>query len=336
MPDATVAAPAAASTEPTHFDSWDSEGTPIVAKKPDSPQPKPADTATADTSKGTKTDDAADSAAKKTQEPDGKRRADGGEDRFQKLTRESKTRIAQLERELEEARKPKTTQADPSPARQTEPAQTRGADKEPTPEDKNADGTPKFKSYEEYVKAQARWEARQEFAALQAEQARNETSRKFADAVSEARKSYQDFDTVAEPMAKQVNELILDPKVDGTLKKVLFDSDAVHILYALGSDPKLAESFGNLARTDPAEAIYLWKSLKAAVKKELSGTTEPPKAAPAKEEPPAAPKPRAPKPPSEVGGRGASGEDALVSAAKANDFRAFEAEQTRRAMASRR
>jgi len=37
-----------------------------------------------------------------------------------------------------------------------------------------------------------------------------------------------------------------------------------------------------------------------------------------------------------VGGRGAPGEDALISAAKTGDFRTFEAEQTRRALASRR
>lgn len=320
------------------YAAWRVEGT--LPEKKSEPTPKPAETASADTSKETlsgseRTENAPGTEpGKSTQEH---RRKPQAEARIAELT----ARTKQLEKELEEARKPKTTQADPSPARQIEPAKPTATDKEPTPDDKNPDGTAKFKSYEEYVKAQARWEVRQEIAASQAEQARNEATRKFADSVSKAREAYADFDTVAEPMAVKVNELILDPKVDGTLKKIFFDSDGVHILYALGSDPTLAESFGNLARTDPAEAIYLWKSLKAAVKKELSGSSQAPSNTVGRDEKgkftaepkePSAPAKRgpenAPEPPIDIGHRGpgvADESERALKAAERGDPNAFAA-----------
>lgn len=331
--ETNVAAPSAAA-EPkfTQFDGWDDEGTPVVTKKSEAP-PKRAATAAADASKETvsgseKTETApATEAGKTTQET---RRKPGAEARIGELSAENK----RLKTELEEAKKPKTTQADSSPAK---PAQTRAETPtrpKPTLQDKNPDGTPLYKSYEEFNEGVTDWKVEQRMAAYQAEQARGESSRRFTDAMSQAREAYADFDSVAEPMAAQVNELIADAKVDVTLKKALFDKDVVHILYALGKDPDIAEKFGKLARTDPAEAIFVWKSLKASVKKELAKA--PAAAEGESKTPPASTKPRAPKPPSEVGGRGAAGEDALISAAKANDFRTFEAEQTRRVLALRR
>lgn len=311
----------------TNFDSWDKQGNPVVTEKPAPKTEEAAASAvTAKSDSEPKGKSAAESEAAPKQERKPGDKLSAGEE-LAKLRRELREAKEDLERER--SRKPEPKPAEPAKAQpKSEPQYTRP---KPTVEDK-VDGKAKYATYEDYVEDLADWKAEQRIVAAEAERGRQQSMEKFSQSVSEARKAYADFDSVAEPMAKTVNELILDPKTDQTLRKTLFDPEAVHILYALGKDPKLAESFGDLARTDPAEAIFLWKSLKASVKQELS---KPEVKAEPKEESPAPPKPRAPKPPSEVGGRGSQSEDALISAAKANDFRAFEAEQRRRALASR-
>lgn len=312
----------------TQFDSWDHEGNPVVAKttpKTEESAASASSPAKSDSEPKGKSAAEPEAAPKQERKPGDKLSAAEEAARLRKELREAK---AELERER--SRKPEPKPAESKPEVRAEPSQGRQKPKI----DDQVDGKAKYASYEDFVEDLSDWKAEQRIAAAEANRARNEATQRFQDSVSKAREAYADFDAVAEPMAAKVNELILDPKVDTTLKRVLFDSEAVHILYALGSDPKIAEKFSDLAHNDPAEAIYLWKSLKASVKQELAKPKA--EAKTEKEVSPEPPKPRAPKPPSEVGGRGAQGEDALVAASKANDFRSFEAEQTRRALASRR
>jgi hypothetical protein len=124
----------------------------------------------------------------------------------------------------------------------------------------------------------------------------------------------------------------------------------VDLLYVLRSDDKAWTDFLVLAKQNPGAAIRKLVTTEALVREQLkanSGKKAPERAndgkfqktdADAEKTPDAAaePKPRAPKPPTEVGGRAAGTGDELVTAAKANDFRSFEAEEWRRKRASQR
>jgi hypothetical protein len=100
------------------------------------------------------------------------------------------------------------------------------------------------------------------------------------------------------------------------------------ILFTLGSDPAELAKFVKMARETPGKALRYIALTESLITEELEG-----KATPKAEEAPAKPKTHAPRPPSEVGGKAAAPPDALESAAKANDFRSFKAEATRRALA---
>lgn len=330
--ETVVAESSAAAAEPkfTQFDGWDEEGTPVVKKKTETPTPKNADTAAADASKETNAEDAADSAAKKTQES---HRKPGAEARIKELA----ARAKQLERELEEARKPKETKADSSPARQPEqkPAQPEATRPKPTQKDTGADGKAKYASYEDFVEDLADWKVEQRIAAQQREQQAKQMFEQVRKGLEEARERYADFDSIAKP----VHQELMKPDISREVFAVINDSPVLaDLLYTIGGTEASKADFLDACRTNPGKALRVallmeqeivkeLGKVKAAAKKDGEGETE---------TAPATPKPRAPKPPTEVGGRGAPGEDALISAAKAGDFRSFDAEQTRRATASRR
>lgn len=329
---AESSAAATSATEPkfTQFDGWDEEGTPVVSKKAESPKPKKADSAAADASKETKSDDAADSAANKTQE---KHRKPGAEARIKELL----TRAEKAERELEEARKPKETKADSSPARKPEPkpAHPEATRPKPTNNDKGADGKPKYASYEDFVEDLADWKAEQRIAAQQREQQVNQQRETLGKHLEEARGRYEDFDSVTKPVLQEM----LKPDIPHEVFAVINDSPVLaDLLYTIGGTETTKADFLDACRTNPGKALRVALLMEQEIVKELAKGKAPLKkdgdgeAEPA----PAALKPRAPKPPTEVGGRGAPGEDALISAAKTGDFRSFEAEQTRRALASRK
>jgi hypothetical protein len=336
-PDVENAVETSATETPkfTQFDNWDHDGNPVQTQKP---APKTEETAASATpakgeSEVQKAENAAESetAPKQVRKPGEKLSA--GEE------------LAKLRRELREAKA------------EAESLRGRPRESEPKPSEPKVQAEPE--SPQNYLdwrkqfnprKFAEEWFAKNSTASQEdvnaavtdhmldvresfrnAERAREEGMRQFNDASTKARDAYADFDEVVEPAAGKVMELIRDPQVDATLKKALIDADGAHILYALGKDPEIVKKFTTLARTDPAEAIFLWKSLKAQVKLELAKPVD--KTTPDTKEP-ASPKPRAPKPPTEVGGRGAATEDVMTSAAKVGDFRAFEAEQTRRKLAS--
>lgn len=338
MAEETAVAAASPAAVFTQFDGWDADGEPVLLSPP-----KPAESAPAKAGKeavDTEADASSSPEHKETQETAGSGKSKT-EKRFQELLEKNKT----LQRRLEAL---ESKAGEPRPS-----AETKTAKNEPAQQAQNyADWRKEFKanqwlqkytadhpgsSYEEGYSAlmDHQYEIRRGFET--AEQQRAAGLEKVGQTRAKALETYPDFEEVAAPMADKVMALVQNPKVEGVVKRAIMEPDGFHILYALGKDAEIAEKFEKLAIEDPAEAIFLWKSLKAEVRKELKNPAAGEGAeSKAEVEPPAATKPRAPKPPSEVGGRGAVTEDTLVSAAKTGDFRAFEAEQTRRALASRR
>lgn len=337
MAEETAAAASSAATF-TQFNGWNEDGEPVLNEAP-KPAENAAESATAEEAAQNKADAEA-SPAGKTQET---RSADSGsgkqktEKRFQELLEKNKT----LQSELEVLKSKPAAKADTKPGASEEKAAQQPQNYAEWRKDfKPAKWVEKYaadhagSTYEEAYAAMGdyQYEVRRNFE--NAEQARNAALEKAGESRAKAQEIYPDFEEVAAPMADKILALVQNPQVDGVLKKAILDPEGYHILYALGKDAKIAEKFQKLATSDPAEAIYLWKTLRLDVRKEL----EKPAAAKADAdvELPAQRKPLAPKPPSEVGGRGAVTEDTLISAAKTGDFRTFEAEQTRRALARSR
>lgn len=334
-----VATPSAAETQPSfeiprngtpEYAQWRMTGE-LPEKKS---EPKPADPAPADAAKEQTTDDAPDSAGKQQQEKPTKRRPDI-EARFKQYTE----RIDRLERELEEARRPKQTQAEPSPARpRIEPTRPK-----PTVEAKNEDGTPKYSTYEDYVEDLADWKAEQRLVTAQREQAARQQASQLQSKVDDARTRYGDqFDGV---LAPTVNRIMGDQSLSQTVKAMLNDSEVLpDLVFTLGSDAAALDSFLKMA---PGKQIRYVAALESGIQAELSKTgsrndkgqfqaqTEPP--TPAKRGPESTPDP-----PIEIGHRGTGSMDeserALQAAQRgdAHAFRNWKQAEDRKALARRR
>jgi hypothetical protein len=218
-------------------------------------------------------------------------------------------------------------------------------------------GKPGHKTYEDFVRAaakhEAKWEVRQEMAAENQRRAVAEAQKDLNSRIAEAKKIYPDYQQRVEPAVKALTD---DPQIPFPVKAIINDSPVFeHLLYVLGENTALADLVAT-AKTNPAAAIRKIVLTEQLVQAELAKTKSgdgkngaDDKAGDGKtrdssgkfvssdEKKNAASetKPRAPKPPSEVGGRGTVPEDELKTAAAANDFRAFEAEQNRRMKASR-
>ena len=340
MAEEVVAQATSAATEThaapkfTQFDSWDEDGTPVISKKADSPKENAADPESANTSKETKSDDAADSGAKKTQE---NHRKPAAEARIRELT----ARTKQLEKDLLEARLPgvakETKNAEPSTARQTEqrPAIQDATRPKPMNGDKLPDGKPKFATYEDFVEDLADWKAEQRMATQQREQQFAQQRQTLSKHLEEARGRYTDFDSVAKPLIQEM----LQPDIAREVFAVINDSPVLaDLLYTIGGTEASKNDFLDACRTNPGKALRVALLMEQEIVRELAkGKTVATKGTEGNQRTePATTQVRAPKPPTEVGGRGTPGEDVLLSAAKAGDFRAFSAEQNRRALASRR
>ena len=111
---------------------------------------------------------------------------------------------------------------------------------------------------------------------------------------------------------------------------MLYNTDVLPELMYLFTDKETRDNFIEQAQKNPGKTIRVLAQMKADVKAKL---TAKPAVKKSESEPPAEIKPRAPKPPSEVGGRGAVGDNPLRTAAAANDFSGFDAEQSRRKFA---
>jgi hypothetical protein len=148
--------------------------------------------------------------------------------------------------------------------------------------------------------------------------------------MEKARAKHEDFDAVA-----LNNDLPI--KIGTPVDLFLVDSEqGAEVLYYLGQNPEELERIqGKATTTKDAKGnvqftfnggLHPLAQVRELTKLELQ-LSEP-------KENPAPPKTRAPKPPSEVGGRGTQPADTVEAAVRANDFRAFKAEATRRALAT--
>ena len=195
----------------------------------------------------------------------------------------------------------------------------------PKPEGNGPDGKP-YATYEDYIEDLSDWKGEQRDAKNQRESKQQAQAKEFNAKVEEARSRYENFDEVVQPTATAIN---MDAGISPVIKELLSESDVLpDILFTLGSDPAELAKFVKMARETPGKALRYIALTESLITEELEG-----KATPKGEGTPAKPKTQAPRPPSEVGGKAAVPPDALESAAKANDFRSFKAEATRRALA---
>jgi hypothetical protein len=319
----------------------------IDGSLPEKKQPKPAESAPADTEKDQKTDDSADSAATQTQEQrQGKRRPDV-ETRFTQLSEQYKREIAELRQKLEEATKPKT-QADSSPAKPAQPQTYKEWRDKFKPSQwieayskEHPDAT-----YEDANAAMADYlgDVRDQFRTL--EQQRESQAKEFNAKVNDAKARYGDtFEQKVAPAAKAINA---DAAVPQTVKQMLNESEYLpDILFTLGGDPAALQNFIETAKTSPGKALRYIAALEANIAEELSKAssnrneqgqfTAKQETAPAKRGPESAPDP-----PIEIGSRGTGTMDEsqralqAIERGNASAFRQFKAAEDRKELARRR
>lgn len=234
-------------------------------------------------------------------------------------------RIAQLESTIEKIRKgsgldkpPKVesapTKPEPAPATRTKP----------TPEDKTADGKPKYATYEDYVEELADWKAEQRWASQQREQAEKTQATRFQSKMEDARSRYENFDTAKDTFVSEMGKIQINPAVRDMLNDTEVFPDLIAVI---GGTAEEAAAFAKMAQDSPGKAIRYIALTESLIADELAQKAKPVEEAPVK------PRTQAPRPPPEAGGRASAPPDGLETAAKANDFRAFKAESTRRALA---
>lgn len=256
------------------------------------------------------------------------------EQRWKKLSEEKgnlQRKVEELERQLSAPRDNRQI-SQPAPEK---PEPKAAVIPKPTLNDVDpGTGKPKYASVEEWADARDDWNEKRILSEIDGRQTRvqKETQlaesrkvllAKFEQRAEEARKKLPDFDDVALKTPLPIRE-------GSVADAFLMESDhGAKLLYELAKNVPELERIQKLNPIAQArELVYLellhggLDSLKKDARfSDLLSS-------------PAIPVTRAPKPPSELGGRGTSPSDALESAAKANDFRAFKAEANRRALAS--
>jgi hypothetical protein len=276
---------------------------------------------------------AAPPAKEATSEPEGKTAAEsetapkqGKKERKPGEKLSAEERIAQLTakvREMEE--RERSREAAPKPPSTTEPAKQ--------PETPKRPNLATWKgTVEEYEAAMDAWEdfrRKQVLQEFQQAEAAKAQSQKLQKELDDVKAKYPD----AQEKINKTFESFAKVQFPGVIVAMLNDSEVLPELMYVLSDETTRSNFIEAAQKTPGKAVRALAQMEADIRaKQSSQRTEEPE----KKEPKSSdePKPRAPKPPSEVGGRGAAGEDELRTAAKANDFRGFEAEMNRRKFAS--
>ncbi|HZW05386.1 MAG TPA: hypothetical protein VFF58_00630 [Candidatus Nitrosotalea sp.] len=346
----------------TEYNGWDAEGTPIRVEPPKAQDSAPAKEKAApdsapDSKSGKTADNASDSATDKDPKPHLKTKEDT-EKRFKEILDENKTlqrRIESLERGERKTSDTRETKQDSQPAAEV----YKPLDEKEFFKGNPAAGQAGHKTYEDFVRASGRhegeWAARQAIAAENQRRATEAAAKELNASIEEAKKRYPDYQARIEPAVKAITE---DQQIPFPVKAVINDSPAfVDLMYVLAEPTALADLIAT-AKTNPAAAIrkiVLTEQLVIAELAKAKGADKSGKdgkgagendgktrdasgkfVSPEEKDGAASePKPRAPKPPSEVGGRGTASEDALVTAAKSNNFKDFETEQWRRKKAAR-
>ena len=234
-------------------------------------------------------------------------------------------RIAELEATIEKIRKGAEAKRQPSPEPKPQAkAPEQYTRPKPTTEDKTADGKPKYETYDDYIEDLADWKAEQREAKSAREREERKLSEAFQSKIEEARKRYPNLDEVVQPA---VDSILADKAIPPAVKEVLNESDVLpDLLFTIASDEAEMQKFMEMARKTPGKAIRFIALTESLIAEELTKAAKP-AAEPVK------PKTSAPKPPAEVGGSSGTPPDPLEAAAKANDFRAFKMEATRRQLA---
>lgn len=238
-------------------------------------------------------------------------------------------RIAQLESTIEKIKKGaglEKPKADSEPAKsEPKPAEPQYTRPKPTVDDKDDKGTPKYATYEDYIEDLTDWKGEQRDAKNQRIAQEQAQAKAFNSKVEEARSRYENFDEVVGPTAAALNG---NANINPVVKQMLLDSEHLpDLLFTIGSNDAEKAKFTEMAEKNPGKALRYIALTESLIAEELEAKAKPAEEAPVK------PKTQAPKPPSEAGGRAAAPPDALEAAAKANDFRSFKAEATRRQLA---
>jgi hypothetical protein len=172
--------------------------------------------------------------------------------------------------------------------------------------------------------------------------AAEQSQREMAGKLAEAKQRYgADAESAIREAANGVfNGEGVAPIVKGLLNdsKVLVD-----VMYVLGSKPEELQSFIELSKSNPGEAIRKVVVLEQLVEQELSkgkgkpDSEETPERGEDGKFKPATPKKvTAPPPPDELNTRGSAAPDPIEAAVKNDNFAAFKAEEDRRDLARRR
>lgn len=286
---------------------WNKTGEQPTSPKTQESEPaaKPAKEATSD--------NAAESETASTQ---GKKERKPGE----KLSRDE--RISQLTAENRElkAERERSRVAEPKPPVQaTEPAKQPDAPKRPNP----FTWTGTKEEYDAAFDAYDAHQRRQAIAEFQQSESVKAQNQKLQGELDAVKAKYPD----ADGKIKETLAVFSKTQFPAAISAMLNDSECLPELIYVLSDEATRNHFIETATKNPGKAIRALAQMEVDIAKQAEAEPK------SETKPSADPKPRAPKPPSEVGGRGAAGEDALRTAAQAGDFRAFEAEQSRRKFA---
>ena len=339
MAETQTAAPSSAQESTSTFEipssgtseyaEWRINGT-LPEKKS---QPKTAESAPADTPKEEHSETAPAAESGQGQQEQRRRKPDV-EERFRKLSEDYNARLQKLERDLEEARRPKETKAESSPAPAKQPqsyAEYRQAFKAKDFIEQFAKQNPEA-SYEDATAAMAEHlaDARDYFRRI--DETRQAQRKAIDDLAKKAREKYPDFDNVK----TQFLGKLVDEKGSALIPQQVFDviddSDYLaDVIYVIGSDAEESAKFVELAKSNPTKAIRYIARVESLIEAELSKPRndngqfrseerEAPKA-PVKRGPESAPAP-----PLEIGSRGAGSADEASRALEAverGDGRSF-------------
>jgi len=334
MPDVVKgAAPSSVQTQPQtdlsqlsseQYSTWERTGK--LPDKPPTQDSAPADAPKVETpAEGENLQEAQPESGTvhETQEQHGERKPKkSAEDRIGQLVAETK----RLERELEEARKPK---AEPQPQPKAE------AKPEPTAE--KFDDEKWWKEHPEatlgeFTRAQAEYMAKQMLAELKAAEERTATEKRQAEEREAVKKSWgeraqkattkhPDWMEVAGKADIACAANVNDPtkiREGSVIDGFILDSEiGPEVLYHLAKNP---EEISKINGMKPYQAVRYLTALEA----ELSDEGEAPPNPADKPPAPARQHTQAPKPAAKVGGRNAPPEDPVKAAAASGDFAAYE------------
>lgn len=199
-----------------------------------------------------------------------------------------KERADRLEQELQEHRTRKPAETAPATPKAEAP---KAAADDPEPKVDEYDGS-KGKTYDDYLRAVARWEGRQAFRQEQqatAQKQQQDTVREsMTKKVTAAKAKYEDFEAVTAGDPKAGSGLILSP----AMQQFVVESDSgLDVAYHLGKNP---DEYARIFMLTPARQIAELGKIEASLAIAPAAPPEKPKQAP--------PVSKAPPPPATVGG----------------------------------